>query len=141
MNFFKHSCTRNEYGRYFSFKWSFSLCTYIPRMIVMLDFICMTPVDLPATHRKQKKKQNGKFSLPVGPYCTLYTCTSHSNVYICISSRMMRWILFCFVNLLFCVTFRNIHCNNIVQIAKRHTRSVFTLTCKTRSSYLILCQY
>ena len=24
----------------FSFKWSFSLCTYIPRMDIMLDFIC-----------------------------------------------------------------------------------------------------
>ena len=30
----------------FSFKWLFSLCTYIPRMNVMLDFICMGPVDL-----------------------------------------------------------------------------------------------
>ena len=28
-------------------KWSFSPCTYIPRMDVMLDFICIGPADLP----------------------------------------------------------------------------------------------
>ena len=49
----------------FSFKWSFSLCTYIPRMDVMLDFICMGPVD-----RKERigsdEIQNEKFLPTVG---------------------------------------------------------------------------
>ena len=31
-----------------------SLCTYIPRMDVMLDFICMGPVDLPGARRKRQ---------------------------------------------------------------------------------------
>ena len=31
-----------------------SLCTYITRMDVMLDFICMGPVDLPGARRKRQ---------------------------------------------------------------------------------------
>ena len=50
-------------------KWSFSLCTYIPRMNVMLDFICIAPVDLPGAHKKQKM-QNEKFLLKVGLVAT-----------------------------------------------------------------------
>ena len=38
---------------------SLSLCTYITRMDVMLDFICMGPVDLPGARRK---RQNTKWS-------------------------------------------------------------------------------
>ena len=33
---------------------SLSLCTYITRMDVMLDFICMGPVDLPGARRKRQ---------------------------------------------------------------------------------------
>ena len=40
---------------------SLSLCTYITRMDVMLDFICMGPVDLTATRRK---RQNTKWKIP-----------------------------------------------------------------------------
>ena len=35
-------------------KLSFSLCTYITRMDVMLDFICMGPVDLTGARRKRQ---------------------------------------------------------------------------------------
>ena len=31
-----------------------TLYMYIPRMNVMLDFICMGPVDLPGAHRKRQ---------------------------------------------------------------------------------------
>ena len=37
----------------FVFKWSLSLCTYIPRMNVMLDFICIGPFDLPGVRQKR----------------------------------------------------------------------------------------
>ena len=40
---------------------SLSLCTYITRMDVMLDFICMGPVDLPGARRK---RQNTKWKIP-----------------------------------------------------------------------------
>ena len=43
----------------FSFKWSFSLRTHIPRMDAMLDFICMAPVDLSGARRK---RQNTKWN-------------------------------------------------------------------------------
>ena len=39
---------------------SLSLCTYITRMDVMLDFICMGPVDLPGARRK---RQNTKLKI------------------------------------------------------------------------------
>ena len=39
---------------------SLSLCTYITRMDVMLDFICMGPVDLPGARRK---RQNTKWKI------------------------------------------------------------------------------
>ena len=39
---------------------SLSLCTYITRMDVMLDFICMGPVDLTGAHRKL---QNTKWKI------------------------------------------------------------------------------
>ena len=44
---------------------SFSLCIYIPRMNIMLYFICMAPVDLPGA-RWKRKMQNEKFLLTVG---------------------------------------------------------------------------
>ena len=31
----------------------------------------------------------------------MYKCTSYTNVYIGVSSRMMKWIAFCLVNVLF----------------------------------------
>ena len=37
-----------------------NLCTYITRMDVMLDFICMGPVDLPGARRK---RQNTKWKI------------------------------------------------------------------------------
>ena len=40
---------------------SLSLCTYITRMDVMLDFICMGPVDLPGACQK---RQNTKWKIP-----------------------------------------------------------------------------
>ena len=40
---------------------SLSLCTYITRMDVMLDFICMGPVDLTGARRK---RQNTKWKIP-----------------------------------------------------------------------------
>ena len=40
---------------------SLSLCTYVTRMDVMLDFICMGPVDLTGAHRK---RQNTKWKIP-----------------------------------------------------------------------------
>ena len=40
---------------------SLSLCTYITRMDVMLDFICMWPVDLTGARRK---RQNTKWKIP-----------------------------------------------------------------------------
>ena len=39
---------------------SLSLCTYITRMDVMLDFICMGPVDLPGA---RPKRQNTKWKI------------------------------------------------------------------------------
>ena len=39
---------------------SLSLCTYITQMDVMLDFICMGPVDLPGARRK---RQNTKWKI------------------------------------------------------------------------------
>ena len=61
---FKLPCTRNYYCPHFSFKWSFSLCSYtcIPRMNCMLDFICMAPVDL---SRARWKRQNVKWKILV----------------------------------------------------------------------------
>ena len=41
-------------------KSTFSLCTYITRMDVMLDFICIGPVDLPGARRK---RQNTKWKI------------------------------------------------------------------------------
>ena len=43
---------------------SLSLCTYITRMDVMLDFICMGPVDLPGARRK---RQNTKWKISYPP--------------------------------------------------------------------------
>ena len=40
---------------------SLSLCTYITRLDVMLDFICMGPVDLPGARRKRR---NTKWKVP-----------------------------------------------------------------------------
>ena len=39
---------------------SLSLCTFLTRMDVMLDFICMGPVDLPGARRK---RQNTKWKI------------------------------------------------------------------------------
>ena len=52
-NWFKQQCPTNQYRCYFSFQRSFSLSTILPRMNVMLDFICMEPVDLPGSCRKR----------------------------------------------------------------------------------------
>ena len=45
-----------------SFSLSLSLCTYIPRVDVMLDFICMEPQE----RVESDKIQNEKFLLTVG---------------------------------------------------------------------------
>ena len=46
-------CSSNipRYFLDFTFKWSFSLCIYIPLMDIMLDFICKGPVDLSGARR------------------------------------------------------------------------------------------
>ena len=41
-------------SRLLKLTFSLSLCTYISRMDVMLDFICMGPVDLPGSRRKRQ---------------------------------------------------------------------------------------
>ena len=41
-------------SRLLKLSFSLSLCTYITRMDVMLDFICMGPVDLPGARRKRQ---------------------------------------------------------------------------------------
>ena len=137
----------------FAFKWSFSLCFYIPRMDVMLDFICMRPVYLQGARRK---RQNTKWKkscpqwdsnpqpqdLKTGALPTELAglvksfpfkwpnCTSYTNAYICL--RMMKESVVCLVNVLFCVTYLNIYLNcrywkniYIVQIAKRRISPVF----------------
>ena len=95
---------------------SLSLCTYIPRMNAMLDFICMGQVELPGAHRK---RQNTKWKIPCPQWDwndLIPTCTPETNVYIIIHviTRMIKDSVFCLVNVLFCVTYWNIYkcCTN-----------------------------
>ena len=106
-------------------------------MDVMLDFICMGPVDLPGARRKRKNTK-WKISCPqwdsnpqtfdsksdalpdwasrLGechpfkwPYISKkHTCTPDTNVNIIISTRMTKDSVLCLVNVLFCVTYWNI---------------------------------
>ena len=48
-------------SRILKLSFSLSLCTYITRMDVMLDFICIGPVDLIGARRK---RQNTKWKIP-----------------------------------------------------------------------------
>ena len=67
----------------------------------------------------------------------LHTCTPDTNVYIVISTRMMKDSVFCLANVLFRVTYWNIHVYiNIVQKAKRHTSPVLAFNMQTRPNIL-----
>ena len=96
----------------------------------MLDFICMGPVDLPGQNTKWKIScpqwdsnpqpfDSKSDALPTElaglgecyPFLKmtlLHTCTPDANVYIIIRTRMTKDIVFCLVNVLFCVTYWNI---------------------------------
>ena len=94
-----------------------------PRINGMLDFICMGPVDLPGAHRKQRNTKWKSLahsgtrtlylqtcslmlyrlscpgfdeSLPI-KVTFIHTCTSYTNVYIGIRSRMLNKSVFCLV--------------------------------------------
>ena len=96
-------------------------------MNVMLDFICMGPVDLQGAYRK---RHNTKWKIQVHSVTRTYNlkicilmlyrlsypgydescpikvnfinkCTFDTNVYICISSRMMKLSVFCLVRVLY----------------------------------------
>ena len=64
----RFSCTRTWYHSHFCFKWSFSLCTFIPCMNVMLDYIWMGQVDQSGARRKQQNtKQTFLLTLDFEP--------------------------------------------------------------------------
>ena len=100
------------------------------RMNIMLDFICIWPIDQSGAHRK-RQIQNEKLLPRVGleeicslvPFRLSYpgfhesfpinvtflnTCNSDTNVQIAVSSRMMKYNVFCLVYVLYCVTYGNI---------------------------------
>ena len=141
----------NSNAANFCFTWSLILCTYKPRMNVMLDFICMGLVDMPGARQKRQSAFNEKFlpkptALRYVVRCStvwatrilltavlfkLITWTFDINVYVDINSRMMENRLFCLVNVLFC-EYRISFCIcileyiYIVQIAKWRTSPVST---------------
>ena len=97
----------------------------LPRMNVMLHFICVGPVDLPGARRKRRTTKQNQTLLPtVGlKSTTLYqlsypgfdescpikvTCSSDINVYIDIKCRIIRKSVFGLVHILFCITSWNI---------------------------------
>ena len=59
------------------------------------------------------------------------TWPSYTNTYIGISSRMMKWGVFCLVNELLCVTYYNIATLHIVKKVKGHTNPMFAFNMQT----------
>ena len=128
----------------------------LPRMNVMLDFICMRPVDLPEACRMRQSTKWFFFvhsgtrthnlvicslifyrlgypcfdeSCPI-QVTFIHTCTSDNNVYIGISSRMMKYIVFCLVHVLHCVTYIYIGL-----IAKRRTSYLFAFNVQNTTKH------